>query len=78
MQTREIAINGFRATGIYPPNRFINAEFIAAEAEAELNTPDDIDATGKEIGAAPADRGRARQDASSTSGLVHANLPRAE
>jgi hypothetical protein len=78
MQTRKIVINGFRATAIYPPNRFVNAEFIAAETEVELNIPDDVDVTGKEIDAAPVDHGRARQDAPSTSGLVLTNLLRAE
>jgi hypothetical protein len=53
-------------------------EFIAAEAEAELNSPDEVGATGKEIDAIPAEHGRARQDVPSTSGLVHANPSRAE
>jgi hypothetical protein len=38
---------------------FTYAEFIGAEAEDKLNTPDNIDATGIEVEVSPAYHGRA-------------------
>ena len=58
VQTGEITVSGFRATGVYPANKqiFSEADFVSAHMVQPL--PNDIDADGRDEDASVHDDGK--------------------